>query len=228
VFDPKERLSAESYRKLRGAGKLIKETEWMRVYELGSKSLRYESKFLTDELQISAESFASRWSNMTSAERHGFALAYSAKVEFTSDDEQIVNLIMEDGDERVWNCLATFVVIRHPQRDRVLSFIRDKLEKNPDNPDNYIQALGIAKDLFATPILLPYYEEYRKAAQAVPQREHASAKDVWPIAKYLGCSRALWKITGSEAYADQIRGYLKHPDSQVRWWAEHALTDDRK
>lgn len=106
MFDPKERLSAESFRKLRGAGRLVKETEWMRVYELGSKSLRYESKFLTDELQISAESFASRWPNMTSAERHGFALAYSAKREFTSDDEQIVNLIMEDGDEHVWNSLV--------------------------------------------------------------------------------------------------------------------------
>jgi hypothetical protein len=79
---------------------------------------------------------------------------------------------------------------------------------------HYIQALGIAKDLLATPILLRYYEEYRKAAQAVPQRDHASAKDLWPIAKYLGCSKALWGV-GSEAYADQIRVYLKHPDSQV-------------
>jgi hypothetical protein len=103
----------------------------MRVYELPSpKSLSYESKFLTDELQISAESFASRWPTMTPAERHDFAFGYSAKAEFTSDDQQIVNLIMRDGDEHVWNYLATFVVIRHPERDKVLSFIRDRLEKN--------------------------------------------------------------------------------------------------
>jgi hypothetical protein len=227
VFDPKERLSAESYRKLRAAGKLAKETEWMRVYELGSKSLRYESKFLTDELQISAESFASRWPTMTPAERHGFAFAFSAKAGFTSDDEQIVNLIMSDGDEHVWNSLATFVVIRHPERDRVLSLILDRLEKSP-NPGNYIQALGIAKDQRAVPILLPYYEEYRRAAQGVPEREDASVQDVKPIAQFLWCSKALWTITGSEEYADRIRAYLKHPHSQVRWWAEHALTDDRK
>lgn len=138
MSDPKERLSAESYKKLRDNAKLVKETEWMRVYELGSKSLSYESKFLTDKLQISAESFASRWPTMTPTERHGFAFAYSAKAEFTSDDEQIVNLIMRDGDEHVWNCLATFVVTRHPERDRVLSFIRDRLEKSPDGPANYI------------------------------------------------------------------------------------------
>ena len=51
--------------------------------------------------------------------------------------------------------------------------------------------------------------------KAVPQREHASAKDVWPIAKYLGRSKTLWKVTGSEAYAARIRVYLKHPDSQA-------------
>jgi hypothetical protein len=92
-------MSAESYRKLRANAKLVKETEWMRVYELGPpKSFTYESKFLTDKLQISAESFATRWPTMTPAERLDFTQAYCAKAEFTSDDERIVNLIMNDGD----------------------------------------------------------------------------------------------------------------------------------
>jgi len=229
VSDRTERMSAESYRKLRVDAKLVKETEWMRVYELGPpKSRSYESKFLMDELQISAESFASRWPAMTPAERRDFAFAYSAKAEFTSDDEQIVNLIMRDGDEDVWNYLATFVVIRHPERDRVLNFIRDRLERRPENPGNYIQALGVAKDQRAVPILLSYYDEYHKAAQVVPEREDTSFWDVEPVAKFLWCSEALWKITGSKDFEDGIRAYLKHPHSQVRWWAGHALGEDRE
>jgi hypothetical protein len=223
------RMSAESYRKLRANAKLVEETEWMRVYELGPpKSFTYESKFLTDKLQISAESFATRWPTMTPAERFDFTQAYCAKAEFTSDDERIVNLIMNDGDEHVWCRLATFVVTRHPQRDRVLSFVRDKLARSPNNPDNYIQALGIAKDQRAVPILLPYHEEYCKAARAVPQREDQSIQDIAPIAKFIWCSKALWKITDSEAYANHIRAYLKHPHSQARWWAEHALAEDHE
>lgn len=223
--DPTERMSAETYRKHRADAKLVTETEWMRVYELAApkNSLSYESKFLTDGLQMSAKSFVSRWPIMTPTERRGFAFAYSAKAEFTSDDEQILDLIMKDGDEHVWNCLASFMVRNHPQKDRVSSFIRDKLEKHPDSPGNYIQALGIARDQSSVPLLLTYYEQYRNAAQAVPAREDASFWDVEPIAEFLWCSEALWKITNSEKFADGIRMYLRHSHSQVRRWAEYAL-----
>ena len=155
-------------------------------------------------------------------------MAYGAKADFTSDDAQIIDLIMKDGDERVWNSLVMFMVSNHPQRDKVLAFVRDVLEKRPDGPSNYIQALGIARDQRAVPILLPYFDEYRRAAQAVPERVDASFEDVLPIAEFLWCSEALWKITDSKEFADGIRTYLKHPHPQVRWWAGHALAEGRE
>ena len=225
---PTEKMSAESYRKFRTDAKLVSETEWMRVYELAPKSFSYESKFLTDGLQMSAESFASRWPTMTQTERRAFASAYSAKADFTPDDEQIIDLIMKDGDDHVWNSLVTFIVSKHPQRDRVLALVRDRLEKHPDSPSNYIQALGIARDQRAVSVLLPYYDDYSSQAQAVPERADASFEDVLPIAQFLWCSEALFRITESKKFADGIRAYLKHPHPQVQWWARHALGEGRE
>ena len=68
MSDLTEKVSAESYRKLRADARLVNDTEWMRVYELGPKSFSHESKFLTDRLQMSATSFASRWPTMTPTE----------------------------------------------------------------------------------------------------------------------------------------------------------------
>ena len=90
---------------------------------------------------------------------------------------------------------------------------------------HYIQALGIAKNLLATPICFAITRNTARPHRLCHSESTQALRMVWPIAKYLGCSKALWKV-GSEAYADQIRVYLKHPDSQVRWWAEHALADD--
>jgi hypothetical protein len=226
--DPTEKMSAEAYRKSRADAKLVSETEWMRVYELAPKSFSYESRFLTDGLQISAESFASRWPTMTPTERQGFASAYGAKADFSPDDEQIIDLIMKDGDDHVWNSLVLFMLSTHTQRDRVLAFIREKLEKHPDNPSNYIQALGIARDQSAVPILLPYYDEFHSEAKAVPERPDANFEDVLPIAKFLWCSEALFRITESTKFADGIQVYLKYPHPQVQWWARHALGEDRE
>src|SRR5260370_29701817 len=106
------------------------------------------------------------------------------------------------------------MVSKQPQSDRVLAFIRDKLEKHPDRPSNYIQALGIARDRRSVPILLPYFDEYRRVAQAVPERADASFEDVLPIAEFLWCSEAVWKKTDSKEFADGIRTYLKHPHPQ--------------
>ena len=57
---------------------LIRESRWMRVYNLGD-TLLYESKFLADGLQVSSASLISSWKNMAEEEHTEFALAFLAK-----------------------------------------------------------------------------------------------------------------------------------------------------
>jgi hypothetical protein len=203
-------------------GNLVKDTEWMRVYQTGPKSYHYESKFLTDGLQVSAQSLVTRWPSMTANERLDFVQAYSAKREFTSEDEAITSLIMSDGDDYLWSALAKFM-LRHPHRDKILGFLRERVQNYRENPANYIQALGLAKDLDAVPLLTSYLTEYRRVAEGVTEHESAPFEEVVPIAKYIWCCQALWLITGSQDYESEIRKYTVHPHNNVRTWAKYAL-----
>jgi hypothetical protein len=218
MSEPTNPMTYESYRKARANAKLIKETEWMRVYEMGPTHLSYESKFLKDEVQMSGDSFLARWPSMTKQERLEFVLAYGAKGDFTSDDERNINLIMRDGDDHIWSSLALFM-LRHPQQRRVLAFFRERLQTELENPFNYMQALGLARDLAAVPILRRYFDELRTAVET-EERTEGWPNPAW---RFLNCCEALWKITDLEEYAREIRKYLEHPDSRVRRQAENAL-----
>jgi hypothetical protein len=220
--DPTDPMTPESYQTARARAKFVKESEWMRVYELKPKHRHYESKFLSNEAQMSADSFAARWPLFSVNERLEFVLAYHAKGDFTNDDERIIDMIMRDGDDHIWSNLALFM-IRHPVQSRVLAFFRARLEARPENPFNYIQALGEAKDREAEPVLRTYFDQFRPAAET--ERLSGVSLDDWnsPGWRFLTCCEALWKVTGSDAYENDLRTYVHHPNSQIRWKASHAL-----
>jgi len=226
MSEPQEPMSPESCEKARASAKLVRETEWMRVYELGPKRLQYESKFLRNEIQMSADSFATRWPSMPSKERYEFVFAYHAKGNFTADDEQIVEKIMQDGDDRVWSGLALFM-IRHPERERVLAFLRARLKAKPEHPFNYIQALGEAEDPEALPIIRSYFDEFRSNAET--ERLSGALYEPWnsPGWSFLICCEALWKITNSSEYLSDLRNYQNHPNSSLRNQATRALEVQR-
>jgi hypothetical protein len=71
---------------------------------------------------------------MTPDERLDFALAYSAKGEFSSEDEVITDLIVNDGDDYLWSALAQ-LMLRHPQREKVLGFLRGRVQNYRENPN---------------------------------------------------------------------------------------------
>lgn len=217
-----EPIKPESHRETRKAAKLVKESEWMRVYELKPKYYSYESKFLSNEVTMSADSFVTRWPAMNASERLEFVLAYHAKGDFTDDDERIVQIIMQDGDDHIWSNLALFMV-RHPKPDRVLRFLRGRLQAKPENPFNYIQALGEAKDRAAIEILQTYFDEFRPGAET--ERLSGALLESWnsPSRRFLICCEALWKATGSVVYENDLRTYLGHPNPGIRRRASDAL-----
>jgi hypothetical protein len=60
--------------------KLVKESEWMRVFEVGDKQLFYESKFVRDNLQVSPQNIKSRWNNFSDKDRHEFVTAFQSRI----------------------------------------------------------------------------------------------------------------------------------------------------
>jgi len=206
---------------------LVKETEWSYVFKTGEKSFAHMSKFLADgNFTVSASEIRQRWPSMSESERLDFVQNFWSKVTWTSNDTEILEIVMQDGSDRLWeHCTQAFR--RHPDRERAVSFLIERVEKcePEDEPLNYIQALGMSKDPHAAAAIRPFYEKYRTAIEA--EKTTGVPDDVvfgpLPYHAYFVAAGALLEIEGSAEYEQAIRRFLGHQHEQVRWWAEHAL-----
>ena len=111
---------------------LVKETEWSRQYLIAPKTTFYESKFDSDDLQIKAEDIINRWEGFGRSERLDFAqaLAHNCKTTFSVEEEKILRFLMEAGDEKIWATIA-LALCRHSDRELVIRFIVNRIEKSP-------------------------------------------------------------------------------------------------
>jgi HEAT repeat protein len=206
---------------------LVKETEWSYVYKIGEKSYSHMSKFLADEnFTVSASEIRQRWPSMSESERLDFVQNFWSKATWNSNDTEILEIVMQDGNDRLWeHCALAF--LQHPDRERAVSFLIERLEKSePEHePLNYIQALGMSKHSRAASAIRPYYEKYRTALEA--EKITVVPDDVVfgpiPYHAYFVAAGALLEIEGSAEYEQAIRRFLGHQHEQVRWWAENAL-----
>ena len=175
---------------------------------------------------ISAAEIRQRWPSMAERERLDFASSFGVKETWTENDTEILDIIMKDGDDRIWSSCA-LTMLRHPDRNRVVEFLIDRVQHTQLErpPLNYIQALGTAKDGRAVASIRPYYEQYLKAmeAEATTGIPDDVFRGVIPYFPFLCITGSLYEIEGSSEYEQAIRKYLDHPKEQVRWWAEHAL-----
>ena len=205
---------------------LVKETEWSYTYKTEGKSYATISKFLADEaFTVGATEIRLRWPNMDERERLDFVQNFWSKPNWNENDTEILEIIMQDGNDRLWeSCAQAF--LKHPDRDRIIRFLIQRLEQQTDHePLNYIQALGLSKDARAVPAIRPYFEKYRKGMES--EKATGVPDDVVfgpiPYHPYFVAAGALLKIDGSSEYEQAIRQYLNHQSEQVRYWAEHAL-----
>jgi hypothetical protein len=206
---------------------LVKETEWSYVYKLVEKSYWHISTFLADETyKISSSEIRRRWPRMSENERLDFVQNFWSKLNWDENDTQILEMIMEDGNDRLWeHCAQAF--LKHPDRDRAVKFLIWRVEQcgTDHDPLKYIQALGISKDARAVPIIRPYFEKYRDEVEK--EKAAGVPNDVVfgpiPCSAYFTSAAALLQITGSTEYEHAIQKYLNHENEQVRWWAENAL-----
>jgi len=206
---------------------LVKRTEWSFTFKCGPKSYCSISRFMAEKgFEVSASEIRRRWPSMDERERMDFAHNWWPKRTWTGDDTEILDIIMADGDDDIWQC-CTQAFLKHPDRDRAVNFLVDRVlhYRLEHEPLNYFQVLGMSKDKRAVPAILPCYEKYRKAmdAEAVVGVPDDVFRGPIPYFPYLMAAGALFKITSSPEYKQSIRKFFDHANEQVRYWAEHAL-----
>lgn len=205
---------------------LVLASEWSYTYKCGPKSYCRVSRFMVEkDLEVRAEYIRERWTHWNHDQQMDFASNWWKKT-WTDSDTKILEIIMGDGDDEIWqSCAQSF--LKHPDRDRAITFLVDRvLHCSLEHaPLNYFQVLGMAKDKRGASAILPFYKKYE--GEMAEESVLGVQKDVFrgpiPYLPYLTAAGALFQITGAPEYEDAIRRYFDHPREQVRWWAERTL-----
>lgn len=206
---------------------LVKRSEWSYSFKCGEKSYGSISRFMLEKsLVVNASEIRGRWPSMNELERLDFAANFHPDREWTDNDTEILEIIMQDGTDTIWMSCA-LVMLKHPGRIRVVDFLIDRVQKSESEGAriNYMQALGLSGEARAASVIRPHYEKYLKAMEA--EASIGVPEDVIfgpiPYSKFLSVAGDLFRITHSMEYEQAIRKYFEHSSEQVRWWAENAL-----
>jgi len=86
-----------------------------RVWETSAHPRIYESKFATGEAQISLSlaQLLSSWAHWNEGERVQFAQAFAGKRTLTVEDEEVVEFLMQQSDERIAISIALLTTMHH-------------------------------------------------------------------------------------------------------------------
>ena len=198
---------------------LISETAWSREYRVGPETFRFESKFVSDDLNVPAETVRDRWPQWGPAEQLSFVTAFSIKPHLTSEDQKIISFLVEEGTEPIWATLA-HLLPRYSDRGKAVSFLLDRVVARNRYAGSFFRALASMGDPRAIPALQQRYQEYR--ANLAPFAEH----DYWSeLTEYLACCAALWRLEESPEYETAIRELFAHPDAAVRRAAQKEYVE---
>lgn len=193
----------------------MRESEWLRVFETGDNRLVYESKFLSDKLQVSLQSIRSVWARLSCEQQIEFSLAFAAKPSLDPSDQEVLLFLAENGSQEVTSNIA-LRLCEHADRDGALRLLTQRLETPGTHLANYYVALERLQDKRAVPYLLSNYKRYRESLAT----NRVTSEQVYD---YLYCCRALLSLDGSEEFESAIRDLLEHSDEVVRRTAARLL-----
>jgi len=201
---------------------LVRENEWIRIYNIGPGQQYYESKFVHDNVQVLAKSIESRWHTLSAEEQADFVMAFQSKYPLTSEDEEILEFLMNTGDENVWSTLALPLTrMSSSKHEKALAFLIERIQRRDTHRANYYQALGELKDTKAIPALKVAYEEERRTISL--DKPLTDFQDIFPYIDYLACCAALYILEGSKEFKQAIEALKSHPNENVRSQANLAL-----
>jgi hypothetical protein len=204
-----------------GSKTLIRESEWMRVFKIQNENTYvYESKFLVDKFHVSPSVIRDRWRELTLDERVEFASAFSAQPPRDDDDQQILEFLMDAGPEGVWRAIAKLLP-SHPQPDRALKFLLERIRQASGPRANYYQALELLHRSEPVQTLRRQYDEYR--TQMAGKVAEGQALEFWT--EYLQCSKSLWGLTHDPIYRIALKDGLTAAPPELRSFIALLLRD---
>jgi hypothetical protein len=196
--------------------KLVHETAWSRTFEVEPGFHAYESKFEADGISVNVQDVTAKWESWDMNEKLDFAKAFQAKRDFSQSDEQVLDLLMEKGDDRVRATIALSLT-RHSDKVRVLRFLSERATNQQEGRGNFIQALYVLGDRNAVPGLRKLHDKLQKHLS-----EHGRS-DLGLVFSFLTCCEALAALDSPAPYNDEIRLFLDDANELIRLHAERAL-----
>lgn len=180
---------------------LVRESEWMRVFKLQDQNTYlYESKFLVDNLHVSAAAIEKRWQDLSADQRIEFASAFSCQPPRDDDDRRILEFLMGMGPEEVWAAIAKLMPF-YPDRTRALRFLSKRAEDAVECRANYYQAIESIRGEPTVSLLRGHWYQYQSALMG--EAREPSRPDLW--IDYLQCSKTLWTLTRDAVFLSALK-----------------------
>ena len=107
--------------------KLVRESEWWRVFEIGAQPEVHESKLGSRERTVSFATLERQWPSWSLEERLDFANAFSHVQEEAPEVAQIYEFLMANGDEYVCANIALSVTTLKSEL-MVLRWLEERLQ----------------------------------------------------------------------------------------------------
>lgn len=194
---------------------IASENDWVRVYSISSGAKFSESKFLTGEAKFTVDLLRRRWPGFRPEDRVEFAQAYAVKPTLDSEDQLILDFLLEVANDPIAMILANLLP-KFDDRPKAIAFIRRQLTKSlPDGPVAcYYEALARMKDRSLLTTLEGEYLRYRNRDLPTNRTEAVN---------FLYCCYALWKIEEMPGYEASIRDFFRSEDDGLRSNARHLL-----
>ena len=190
------------------------ETEWFETAKIGERRIEHVSKFLSNDFVVTKDFVAAKWSLWTPDERLSFASAFSARAELKPSDHEVLDFLLEAGDQEIWRTIALSAA-RHRDRDRARDFLLSRIAEGAKPLANYYQALGMLLSCReCVPALRAAMAKHCQDVEAHPLLE--TWDDRLTYLDYLACTAVLFKITGQAEYRANLDRMLEHPDESVR------------
>ena len=93
---------------------LVRKTDWSYSFKCGPKSYCSISRFIAERgFEVTSAEIKQQWPQWDQRQRIDFAFNWHAKGTWTENDTDILEIIMADGDDEVWqSCTQAF--LKHP------------------------------------------------------------------------------------------------------------------
>jgi len=192
---------------------VIEEGRWYVVYQDEQHGSIRVSKLFLGTASITLDQLKSEWPSWTEVERWDFCSALSS-----APKQQLPNLlrfIMKNGNRALWADLAVVIVENLPLNE-ALPFIRRQCKDGKlEDGLNFLQALTLADDKSAIPLLSARLEQFRLSRDFYDNPEGSDASSVAYAA--LNCVEYLLALGVSpDDLGPALEALVAHPSPGIR------------